>query len=382
MNKIKDFLKYINKIGFKVALLIILLVASLLIFVNIFAMSRGERIFTDVYGLFTGPNIFPPERMPYSDDPFFIFPGPQKGELLTPGEHFRTRFENSLIIIGLAAFLGAIGIGYLTSRTVTKPLNKLSGGLKKLRQSHYQLRLDENESAEFNAIIQEFNSLAAELQRVEELRKNLISDTSHELRTPLASLTAQLEGLQDGVLKLDNERIKSLKEQVDRLTEMTEGLQDYAVLRSQSVKIQRQDIILKDIIDKLMGFYKEKLAKNKMAFAAELPENYTLNADAVLLSQVFTNLFDNALRYSKAQNITLFADEKQIIFADDGVGIPPEHLQDIFERFFRLEKSRNRLTGGLGLGLAIAKEIVEAHGWKISARIPENKKGTEFVIDL
>jgi signal transduction histidine kinase len=301
---------------------------------------------------------------------------------MTPPQHFKTRFQSSMILIGLAALLGAVGIGFLIARIVSRPLNKLGTGMKKLRQSHYKFQLEENDSEEFNALIKEFNSLASELNRVEELRKNLISDTSHELRTPLSSLMAQLEGMEDGVIALDKERIKLLREQVDRLSELTEELQDYASLRSQSIKPQLKNFHLKEIINKITEQFKISLAEKKMAVHLNFADDYRLTADEKLIERAFTNLFDNAIRYSKAENININANQEQIIFTDDGVGIPEAHLSDIFERFFRLEKSRSRQTGGLGLGLSIVREIIEAHGWKIKARIPENKKGVEFVIEL
>jgi len=377
--------KLFNKVSVKVALVITILVVILFVLLNFLVIKRGETAFNDVYHIFIQRGVEPPERAPFENPlpfQFFPFQQPGPGTQLTPSEHFRFRFESALLLVGLAALLGAIGIGWFTSRIVSRPLKKLGAGMKKLRESHYHLRLEEDESEEFNTLIREFNSLAAELQRVEELRKNLISDTSHELRTPLASLTAQLEGIDDGVLTLDKERIKLLRAEVDRLSEMTEGLQDYAHLRSQVIKPERQNIKLKEILDKIKTQHKKILEDKKIAVNLNLAADYSLTADPKLLERVFTNLFDNAIRYSQAKNITITANQEQIIFADDGVGIPAQHLRDIFERFFRLEKSRSRATGGLGLGLSIVKEIIEAHGWKISARIPQNNKGVEFVIDL
>ena len=378
--------KHFNKISIKVALVIIILTVGLFVLIDFLVINRGERTFNDVYRIMADRGaLWPDDNLPFMAPPpsrDFPFRVLVPNREMTPSQHFKTRFQVSLILIGIAALLGAVGIGWLTSRIVTRPLKKLGAGMKKLRESHYHLRLEENESEEFNVLIREFNSLAAELQRVEELRKNLISDTSHELRTPLASLTAQLEGIDDGVLTLDKERVKLLRTEVNRLSEMTDGLQDYAHLRSQVIKPERQNIKLKEILDKIKTQHKKILEDKKIAVNLNLAADYSLTADPKLLERVFTNLFDNAIRYSQAKNITITANQEQIIFADDGVGIPAQHLRDIFERFFRLEKSRSRATGGLGLGLSIVKEIIEAHGWKISARIPQNNKGVEFVIDL
>jgi signal transduction histidine kinase len=377
--------KHLNKISIKVALVVVLLVVVLFVLLDLVVINRGERVFKDVYGIMTERGFLLPQNEPFiapapRDNFQFGFLVPERE--MTPPQHFKTRFQSSMILIGLAALLGAVGIGFLIARIVSRPLNKLGTGMKKLRQSHYKFQLEENDSEEFNALIKEFNSLASELNRVEELRKNLISDTSHELRTPLSSLMAQLEGMEDGVIALDKERIKLLREQVDRLSELTEELQDYASLRSQSIKPQLKNFHLKEIINKITEQFKISLAEKKMAVHLNFADDYRLTADEKLIERAFTNLFDNAIRYSKAENININANQEQIIFTDDGVGIPEAHLSDIFERFFRLEKSRSRQTGGLGLGLSIVREIIEAHGWKIKARIPENKKGVEFVIEL
>ncbi|MFH1207769.1 MAG: ATP-binding protein [Patescibacteria group bacterium] len=381
-----DLNKIFKKISFRVVLIITGLIVVLLVSLNFLVVKRGERAFNDVYHIFIDQEAPPSGRVPLIAPWYgqgFAIGGPIAGTELTPAEHFRVRFQSSLLIIGLAALAGAIGIGYLISRTISKPLDKLSDGLKKLRQSHYQLRLsEEKNSEEFNTIVHEFNSLASELQRIEELRKNLISDASHELRTPLASLQAQLEGVQDGVLKMDPERIKLLQVQVARLHELTEGLQDYAYFRSQSITIQKAPVMVRAFASKIISTYDSRLAEKKITAKQDIPDHLAINADSVLLERIFTNLIENAIRYSQASLITISATDKQIIFSDNGVGIPPAHLQNIFERFFRLDKSRSRSTGGMGLGLSITKEIVEAHGWKIHAQQPMNSKGAEFVIEL
>jgi two-component system, OmpR family, sensor histidine kinase BaeS len=376
--------KYFNRISVKIAIIIIVLVVGLFVALDFLVVDRGARTFSDVYRVARSQGALPEDDTPFifpRQNNGFLFGQPPAGAKLTPPEHFRTRFQASLFLIGLVALLGAFGIGFLTSRIVARPLNKLGNGLKKLRQSHYQQRLDENDSEEFNTLIKEFNGLAEELQRVEELRKNLISDTSHELKTPLAALTAQLEGIEDGVLTLDKERVKILRDQVTRLTEMAEGLQDYAHLRSRVIKPEVKNFRFKEMIYDVVLPLKANLEDKKINVKLNIEDNFALTGDPKLLERAFTNLFDNTIRYSQASVITISATPQEIIFTDDGVGVPAQHLQDIFERFFRLEKSRNRTTGGLGLGLSIIREIIEAHGWKILARQPIAKKGIEFVIE-
>ncbi|MFA5051910.1 MAG: ATP-binding protein [Patescibacteria group bacterium] len=382
MNLKHAYNTYLNKTSVKVALTITVLMVVLFVLMDILVIYRGQSTFNDIYQFIEarGGNI------PRDDVPFFapapsrsfpfVIQGPNRA--LTVSQHFTARFQASMIIIGIIALLGVAGIGYLTFRIIKRPLNKLSNGLKTLRDSHYTRRLKEDESEEFNAVIREFNSLAAELQRVEELRRNLITDASHELRTPLASLQAQLEGIQDGVLKIDPERLALLQTQVARLHELTNGMQDYAYLRSQALRLQRTATHLRELVDKITASFKEKIQHNKITVHNDVPADYTIDADPALLERIFNNLMENSIRYSQATHITVSASGKNFSFSDNGVGIPPEHLHNIFERFFRLDKSRSRASGGMGLGLSIVKEIVEAHGWHIQAETPADGHGVEF----
>ncbi|MFA6909205.1 MAG: HAMP domain-containing sensor histidine kinase [Patescibacteria group bacterium] len=376
--------RFFNTISFKIALVVSMLVVVLMVVLNFVVVNRGERVFSDVY------TVIRDKGGAFSIDEPIYFPGgysapfnePLRGAVVSPRDQFKHRFQYSLFLIGAGAFVGAVGIGLLASWIVARPLNTLQSGLKKLRQSNYKLRLQDDHSNEFAAIMSEFNSLASDLQRTEELRKNLISDTSHELKTPITVLAAQLEGIDDGVLTLDKERIGMLRQQVQRLQDMTEGLQEYARLRSQALSPHVTNFRLAKLIEKITLQFEPRLNEKKIVVTTDISDEYTVSADESLVERIFVNLFDNTLRYADARAVHISTHADEIIFSDDGVGIPQMHQHDIFERFFRLEKSRNRSTGGLGLGLAIVKEIVEVHGWKIHARTPENQKGVEFVIKL
>lgn len=378
--------RFFSKLSVRTALFVTALMAVLLICLNVFVLRSGEAIFNDVYKRFTNQESErPPERIPFVTPygiQWLILRHIPEGEPLTPREHFTNRFEVSLALFGIGALIGAVGIGLLTSRTITRPLAKVGKGMEKLHESKYALRLEESESDEVNGIIKEFNHLAAELQRVEELRKNVISDASHELRTPLASLMAQLEGIEDGVLPMDTARVQSLRQQADRLHQLTEKLQDYAYFRSQSIKLRKERVSLLELVHRVASDFSDALSHKQTRLVISIPEELTLDADPLLLERIIVNVIDNAIRYAGAKTITIAAAENYLRISDDGIGIPEQHLSDIFERFFRVEKSRSRETGGMGLGLSIVKEIVEAHGWQIVARKPDNGIGVEFMISF
>lgn len=377
-------MNWLNKLGVQVALINIGLFMIIFTVIVGITLNRGEQAFSAV--VTSGipaqgavvQQINPNGELGKRWDIIQFDPNGVK-RAIPLNVQFRNTFGESVISI----LLLAVGLGGLTALIITlvilSPLNRLKSGIQKLRENNYKQELDIDGPAEIEVLIQEFNQLARELQRVEELRRDLISDTSHELKTPITGLKGQLEGIKDGVLKADKKRINDLLGQVDRLHELVESLQTYSRLRGKSIKPKLKSIALRKLVQKIAGQFEPQLTDKKIELQLNINSKLSIQADEDLLTQVLTNLLENALRYSQGDKITISADESQIKFEDNGVGIPKEHLPYIFERFYRVEKSRNRNTGGLGLGLAIVKEIVEAHGWKISA---QSDKGTTFLINL
>lgn len=290
--------------------------------------------------------------------------------------------QKSLLIVGALGIIGSILIGIFASTIFGKPLKVLGLGINKLKESNYKVKIKETGTTEFDNVITEFNNLSDELQRVEDLRKDLISDTSHELKTPITSLLVQLEGLKDGVVELNENRIETLVEQVKRIDDLVDRLQEYTRLRNRTQKAQIINFRFIQLVDSVISNHNKKIEEKNIKMNLEIEEDYILSADKVLVERVINNLLENALEYSEAKNIFVKANSKEIIFEDDGIGIPDIHRPYIFERFYRVEKSRNRATGGLGLGLSIVKEIIEAHGWKIEVSSHKENRGVKFTIIL
>ncbi len=361
-----------NRTGIKITLLISISFTILLLILNFIVINRSRDTFVAVVH----------DRVVYT--PF----GPQTVNVVEPvstetiENQFADQFQNSLLVVYGLGILASVIIGMLVSRLITQPLRKIELGIKKLEESDYQFEIQHTGGTEFQHLIDEFNHLAQELAKMEALRKDLISDTSHELKTPLTTLMAQLQGIKDGVLEIAPERVDMLLDQVYRLNDLVERLQEYSRLRSKTGKLKLVKFDLKADLDKVTESYTARLNKAKVKLQFQIPHKLTITADKPLFERIIINLLENSLKYAKGSVITISATETQITFADNGVGIGDEHLPYIFERFYRVEKSRNRDTGGLGLGLAIVKEIVEAHGWKISAETPEDGKGVEFRITL
>ncbi len=297
-------------------------------------------------------------------------------------QHFTNTFQNSLIWVTLLGIVASIGMGFLISRLFAKPLGRLEKGMQQLRDSNYAIALEPTGNADFDGLIAAFNHLTRSLAAAEALRKELISDTSHELKTPLTSLRGQLEGIKDGVLNWDKERMDLLLSQVDRLNGLVDTLQEYARLRSKIQKMALTNFYLKPFLKNALAPFEPQFHQAKLKTTLHIDDKFVITADKSLLARLLTNLIQNTLQYAEATELTIVANDKQIIVQDNGVGIPAVHLDKIFERFYRVEKSRSRDTGGLGLGLAIVKEIAAAHGWEITAIPNRETTGVAFVMTL
>ena len=294
---------------------------------------------------------------------------------------FNTQFRTVLISLSLISVLLSTIIGILVAKIFTSQLNKITEGMINLRNSNYNTQIKRTGTIEFDKLIDEFNTLSNELQKTEELRKDLISDTSHELKTPITSLIGQLEGIKDGVLSVDESRIELLISQVNRLNDLVEQMQEFSRIRNKSRSFEKESFDLKNLIQKIVQSLELELGKNKMSTKIEIDDNFKINGNKEMIERVFINLINNSINYSKGNLIKIDAKDDVIVFKDNGVGVGEEHLQYLFERFYRVEKSRNRKTGGLGIGLSIVKEVIEAHNWKISVKNAEGG-GLEFRIEL
>ncbi|MCA9380888.1 HAMP domain-containing histidine kinase [Candidatus Dojkabacteria bacterium] len=388
--KIGKFLTYIKnqvvaffrKTSVKIALVISFTMLTLLSLLNIAVIEKSKDTFVNIVNTITiGPisrrvGMHGEEVNQYNILRFYQ-DGSERPKPLQ--EEFVESFQSSLVGIGIITIFVSFFIGFLASQFFVRPLKVLSSGMRKLKDNDYRLKLKNTGAEEFDEVICEFNHLTSELERIEKIRKDLISDTSHELKTPITSLIGQLQGIKDGVLTIDDERTDLLISQVERLSDIVERLQEFSRLQSKQLRLKKVDINLKDEIKRLVKQFKPELDKSGIKVNINIEDDFQLKADKDMLMQVFSNLLSNAIKYSKASNIKICLRKNKISFEDNGVGIDDQHKKYIFERFYRVEKSRNRKTGGLGLGLAIVKEIVTTHGWKIVVKDTPNG-GTTFEI--
>ncbi len=290
--------------------------------------------------------------------------------LIPFSNRFTTTIENVWILLGthVLIIIGvAVVLGLVAALFVRLPLHQFKDAIASLEQSNYKVRLQPMGIREFDETFAKFNNLVERLKREEKLRKDLVSDTSHELNTPLATMIGQLTAIQEGKYPMTEERVVLLKEQAERLAELVRQLDTYTKARMPDTN-QAEDIPLKQFCQKLIHRFNLELKQRGIAAKLHVNENNILHANKGALQQILTNLIQNTLRYSEATELTITVTDHTLVFSDNGNGVPPDSLPYLFERFYRVDKSRSRNTGGLGLGLAIVHELAEGQGWHIHAK--------------
>ncbi len=218
-----------------------------------------------------------------------------------------------------------------------------------------------------------FNILAKTLEKNSESQKQWIADISHELRTPLAVLKSEIEAIQDGIRSFDNETLKSLSNEVERLNSLVDDLYELALSDIGAMKYQMVDLNLGDVLKETLDGYKERYQKSGIELSTNVEELITIVGDRQRLSQLFTNLLENSLRYTDSPGTLEIStsnevDHAIVTFSDSAPGIDSKSIDKIFDRFYREELSRSREKGGAGIGLSICAAIVEAHSGLITAK--------------
>ena len=280
------------------------------------------------------------------------------------------------LVVELIMFgaLGSVLLGIMASRLVNRPLRQFTAAIASARDNEYATPLPNSSIREFDEVFVEFSELRARLRREEELRRDLISDTSHELNTPLTAMLGQLTAMSDGVLPADPARIRLLRDQAERLADLVGQLEEYARARAMVGPGTRTDVPLAELHAELRELYGDE----RITLVLDAPPGHPIRADRAVLRRILTNLVRNAFRHSGGSTVTIEARADHLAVRDDGRGVPAESLPLLFERFYRVDASRSRDTGGLGLGLAIVRELAEHEGWRIEA--VDNDPGLAVVL--
>jgi two-component system sensor histidine kinase BaeS len=308
--------------------------------------------------------------------------------------NFRSAVTEAVAIAGLAAFLAAVVVSLLVSRQVVAPVTEMERASRHIADGHYGERvyvvggISSHEPDELGQLALSFNQMADRLEKTEILRRELIADVTHELRTPLTTIKGTLEGMLDGVLAAEPSTLQQIYQEAHRLDRLVNDLQELSRVEAGAFELHLQPSQLSELVEstasRLRGQFEEKGVRLKKDLPPNLPQ---VLVDEDRLGQVLLNLIGNALQYTPSGGTVSIRlqrskSELQVVVADTGAGVQPEHLPHLFTRFFRVDKSRSRAGGGSGIGLTIAKYLVEAHGGRIWADSQGLGQGSTFTISL
>ncbi len=295
----------------------------------------------------------------------------------------------TLVGLLLTAVISLIAGGWL-SRLITKPLRNIMGGIRQIARGDLNTQVRVRSRDEFSRLADALNDMSMKLAQAVQTRRRLVADVAHELRTPITIIQGQLDLIQDGLQPAEPSSLLPIQDEVLRLRTLIDELHQLALAESHQLKLHMTRMELVEWLSQLVEKFKpEALLRGiDIGFTTEVESAY-VSADSHRLTQVFANLISNALRYTPEQgaiHLTLRENPEPqktvaIDVTDTGTGIPKEQVDHIFDRFYRTEEARSRESGGLGLGLAIAKELAELHGGKISVA-SEPGRGSTFTITL
>jgi two-component system, OmpR family, sensor histidine kinase BaeS len=293
----------------------------------------------------------------------------------------------------LPAVVIALGVSAVMSHQFVKPLRQMAHAADRIADGHYEERLPEGEHQlesqdELELLAARFNHMTSQLEQVEDMRQKLIGDVAHELRTPLTVIKGSLEGLMDGVLPPDSSTYERIYRQVDRLDRLVNELQELNRIEEGVLELHIGAVDLQVFLTNLIQTMQVNFSTKNVALNLDLPDGPLMAlADQDRLDQVMFNLLNNALRSTPGGGRVLVKGERlagavRISVEDTGVGIAPEHLEKVFARFYRVDDARSRQAGGSGIGLTVAKKLVEAMGGRIWAESAGRNQGAAFRFTL
>ena len=302
-------------------------------------------------------------------------------------ELFVGEFNRTLLLAGSFSAAVALLIALVLSRRILGPVEELTAAVRRMEAGDLGRRVKASSRDEIGALARAFNSMADELARVERLRRNMVGDVAHELRTPLTNIRCQIESVQDGVARPTPEVINSLHEEAMTLGRLVDDLQDLALAEAGQLSLRPQRVSVGAEVAQALNAMRPRLGGGGLSARSDIPEGCPdVLADRERLGQVLRNLLDNAVTHTPPGGVISVRARPagagvELSVEDTGAGIAAGDLPYVFERFYRADASRDRATGGAGLGLAIVRQIVAAHGGE--ARVEsEPGKGTKIHFTL
>jgi len=301
--------------------------------------------------------------------------------------HFQQRQVLLTWSIGVIAVAAAALIALALAHTFLTPIQGIAHAARQLAAGNLGARVQATSRDEIGQLAADFNLLAQALEKTESTRRNLMADISHEFRTPLAVLRAELEAMEDGVRTLSRESLHSLLAEVHTLSKLVGDVHDLAIADLGALSYRRANVNVGEILRTCATAFQTRFEQRDLRARLDIPaEELIVFADEGRLQQLFSNLLENSVRHTDAGGEVLASarranDQAIIVIEDSAPGVPENVLPRLFERFFRVDASRSRATGGSGLGMAICRGIVEAHAGRIGAT-PATLGGLRIEVQL
>jgi signal transduction histidine kinase len=300
-----------------------------------------------------------------------MLPAPDSGGI--PGEQlFLASVNTSLAVAVIVGGLAAAVLALVFSQRVLGRVDALTAAARGMERGDLSQRVPVGSRDEIGELARAFNAMAESLSRNELLRRTMVSDVAHELRTPLTNVRGYLEALRDGVAEPTPALIASLHEEAMLLGRLVDDLQELTLAEAGQLRLDRAAWSLDELVGPALELARTRALEKGVSLRAELPPDLPpVEVDRTRIGQVLRNLLGNAITHTgPGGEVTVTARREvgqvEVRLRDTGAGIPPEHLPHVFERFYRADRSRTRATGGAGIGLAIVKEFVQAHGGRVA----------------
>ncbi len=301
---------------------------------------------------------------------------------------FTSSLAISLSIAVVAATITALTVTWYFSRRVQHSVAQVADAAAHVAAGKYDSRVnDPGLGREFAVLAATSNTLAERLERTESIRRRMLSDLAHEMRTPLATVDAHLEAVEDGLRTFDDETLDVIRLSTQRLRRLAEDISAMSRAEEGALDIAREPVTAADLARAGAETAADRFAAAGITLETKLHTQAQVLVDPDRIGQVLTNLLDNALRHTaKGGSVRITCSLRgpwvEYAVADTGDGIDPEHLRHVFDRFYRSDTARARAHGGAGIGLSIAKALVEAHDGEITASSPGPGSGSEFTVRL
>jgi histidine kinase len=314
-------------------------------------------------------------------------------------DSFRQSILTAVTVAAIGAIIAGLITSYFLSKEILRPLDEIATSSERIARGHYNERVAVPPSDELALVAENFNQMAESLEQVEEQRIALIGNVSHELRTPLTGLNGYLEGLMDGVFPANEETFALMDHEVRRLRRLVNDLQSLSRVESGQISLHLADFELQPEIERVVAQLRPQAEAQRMTIVCATStlrprsvepgsvDGISVHADVDRVAQVLTNLLGNAIRYTPdggtiTVSLQVVQNMARVDVVDTGMGIPTEALPYIFERFYRVDASRTRQSGGSGIGLTISRILVWAMGGELTAVSAGTGKGSTFSFTL